>query len=112
MKITANASGTRSIEVSEKHLETIRKYSLLDGLIDSNGIVNEEVLDKLKLNVRSLLESATVKDNDLLDLCLDIIYNQNMKAIGLQNLVSLYKQWIDEQNKEAEAPSDDNDLTD
>ena len=35
-----------------------------------------------------------------------------MKAIGLQNLVSLYKQWIDEQNKEAEAPSDDNDVTD
>lgn len=111
MKITANASGTRSIEVSEKHLETIRKYSLLDGLIDSNGIVNEEVLDKLKLNVRSLLESATGRDNDLLDLCLDVIYNQNMKAIGLQNLVSLYKQWIEEQDKE-EAPSDDNNVTD
>lgn len=111
MKITANASGTRSIEVSEKHLETIRKYSLLDGLIDSNGIVNEEVLDKLKLNVRSLLESATGRDNDLLDLCLDVIYNQNMKAIGLQNLVSLYKQWIEEQNNE-EAPSDDNNVTD
>ena len=111
MKITANASGTRSIEVSEKHLETIRKYSLLDGLIDSNGIVNEEVLDKLKLNVRSLLESATGRDNDLLDLCLDVIYNQNMKAIGLQNLVSLYKQWIEEQNNE-EAPYDDNNVTD
>lgn len=111
MKITANASGTRSIEVSEKHLETIRKYSLLDGLIDSNGIVNEEVLDKLKLNVRSLLESATGRDNDLLDLCLDVIYNQNMKAIGLQNLVSLYKQWIEDQNKE-EAPYDDNNVTD
>ena len=111
MKLTANASGTRSIEVSEKHLETIRKYSLLDGLIDSNGIVNEEVLDKLKLNVRSLLESATGRDNDLLDLCLDVIYNQNMKAIGLQNLVSLYKQWIEDQNKE-EAPYDDNNVTD
>ncbi|MDD6379055.1 MAG: hypothetical protein PUG12_04295 [Prevotella sp.] len=112
MKITANASGTRSIEVSEKHLETIRKYSLLNGLVDSNGIVNEEVLDKLKFNVRSLLESSTGKDNDLLDLCLDVIYNQNMKAIGLQNLVELYKQWLEEQENEADAPSDDNNVTD
>lgn len=112
MKITANASGTRSIEVSEKHLETIRKYSLLDGLIDSNGIINEEVLDKLKLNIRSLLESPSGKDNDLLDLCLDVIYNQNMKAIGLQNLVNLYKVWIEKQDKETAEPSDDNDITD
>lgn len=108
MKITANASGTRSIEVSEKHLETIRKYSLLDGLIDSNGIVNEEVLDKLKFNVRALLESSTGKDNDLLDLCLDVIYNQNMKAIGLQNLVALYKDWLKDN---AVAPAGE-DLTD
>lgn len=111
-KITANASGTRSIEVSDKHLETIRKYALLDGLIDSNGIVNEEVLDKLKFNVRSLLESSTVKDNDLLDLCLDVIYNQNMKAIGLQNLIALYKQWIEEHNQDATDLSDEGDVTD
>lgn len=111
-KITANASGTRSIDISEKHLETIRKYSLLDGLVDSNGIINEEVLDKLKFNVRSLLESPTVKDNDLLDLCLDVIYNQNMKAIGLQNLAALYKQWIGKQGEVADEPSDDNDVTD
>ena len=54
-KIQANASGTRSIEVSDLHLETLRKYSLLDSLVDSNGIIDETVLDKLKLNVRSLL---------------------------------------------------------
>ena len=52
-KIQANVSGTRSIEVSEQHLETIEKYSLLRNLIDSNGIVDEPVLEKLKLNVRS-----------------------------------------------------------
>lgn len=92
-KIQANASGTRSIEVSDVHLETIRKYSLLDRLVDSNGIIDEQVLDKLKFNVRSLLESAGVADKDLLDLCLDVIYNNNMKAIGLQNLVELYKEW-------------------
>lgn len=112
-KITANASGTRSIEISDKHLETLRKYSLLDGLVDSNGIINEEVLDKLKFNVRSLLESPTVRDNDLLDLCLDVIYNQNMKAIGLQNLVTLYKQWLaDHKDGNGDEAPDDSNVTD
>ena len=45
--IQTNASGTRSMEISEKHLETIEKYSLFQQLIDSNGIVDETVLDKL-----------------------------------------------------------------
>ncbi len=92
-KIQANASGTRSIEVSEQHLATIDRYQLFRDLIDSNGIVDEAVLDKLKLNVRSLLESESGKDKDLLDLCLDVIYHQNMKAYGLQELVVLYIQW-------------------
>ncbi len=96
-KIQANASGTRSIEISDKHLETIAKYSLLNGLVDSNGIIDETVLDKLKLNVRSLLESSDISDKDLLDLCLDVIYNNNMKAIGLGNLVALYKEWESKQ---------------
>lgn len=91
MKIQANISGTRSIEVTSKHLETIKKYSLLDDLIDSNGIVDEPVLDKLKLNVRSLLASQAEIDKDLMDLCLDVIYNSNMKAFGLRQLIALYK---------------------
>ncbi len=92
-KIQANASGTRNIEVTDQHLATIDKYQLFRDLIDSNGIVDEQVLDKLKLNVRSLLESESGKDKDLLDLCLDVIYHQNMKAYGLQELVVLYIQW-------------------
>ena len=104
MKIQANHSGTRSIEISEKHLRTIEKYSLLDNLVDSNGIIDEPVLDKLKFNVRSMLESETVKDNDLLDLCLDVIYNNNMKAFGLQQLVEAYKQW-----RAAQPAEEDND---
>ena len=91
--IQANVSGTRSIEVSEQHLETIEKYSLLRNLIDSNGIVDEPVLEKLKLNVRSILESSASTDNNLLDLCLDVIYNNNMKAFGLHQLVLLYIEW-------------------
>ena len=65
-KIQANQSGTRSIEISDKHLETIDKYQLMRNLVDSNGIIDEVVLDKLKFNVRSLLESETGNDKDLL----------------------------------------------
>ena len=68
-KIQANQSGTRSIEVSDQHLEIIDKYQLLRNLVDSNGIIDEEVLDKLRFNVRSLLESSDIKDKELLDLC-------------------------------------------
>lgn len=93
MKIQANASGTRSIEVSEKHLMTLKKYALLKNLIDSNGIIDEDVLDKLKFNCRSIMESQPTIDKELMDLCLDVIYNTNMKAIGLQNLVLLYVEW-------------------
>lgn len=92
-KIKANASGTRTIVVTEKHIETIQKYSLFSGLVDSNGIVDEDIVNKLRFNIRGLLESEPGKDKDLLDLCLDVIYNQNMKAIGLDNLVTLYKEW-------------------
>ena len=99
-KIQTNVSGTRSIEISEEHLSTIDKYQLFRDLIDSNGIVDEQVLDKLKLNVRSLLESEAGADKQLLDLCLDVIYHQNMKAFGLQQLVLLYINW-----KNAEQPT-------
>lgn len=98
-KIQANQSGTRSIDVSDQHLETIEKYQLLRNLVDSNGIVDEVVLEKLKLNVRSLLESAEGQNKQLLDLCLDVIYNTNMKALGLRNLVLLYIDWKERQDK-------------
>ncbi len=97
MNIQANPSGTRFIEVSEAHLQTIDRYALLRNLIDSNGIIDETVLDKLKFNVRSLLESDAGKDKALLDLCLDVIYNNNMKAFGLHQLALLYIDWKDKQ---------------
>lgn len=105
-KIQANISGTRSIDVTEQHLEVIEKYSLLQNLIDSNGIIDEQVLDKLKLNVRSLLESEAGRDKQLLDLCLDVIYNNNMKAFGLNQLASLYIKWK-EQRKPADTATAD-----
>lgn len=90
MTIQANSSGTRSIEITEEHLATIRKYSLLNGLIDSNGIVDESVLDKLKLNIRALLDSVGTSDKALLDLCFDVVYHKDMKVLGLHNLIILY----------------------
>ena len=98
-KIITNSSGTRSIEISDQHLETIEKYQLFRDLIDSNGYVDEQVLDKLKLNIRSILESDAGKDKNLLDLCLDVIYHHNMKAYGLQQLVLLYINWKDQSNE-------------
>lgn len=91
--IQANPSGTRSMEISENHLETIDKYALFQGLIDSNGIVDESVLDKLKLNIRSLIASMEENSKDLLDLCIDVIYHNNMKAFGLHQLILLYINW-------------------
>ena len=92
-KIQANSSGTRSIEVSEEHLQTIEDYQLFRDLIDSNGYVDEQVLDKLKFNIRALLETQSGLDKDLLNLCLDVIYHANMKAYGLQQLVLLFINW-------------------
>ena len=109
-KIQANQSGTRSIEVSDLHLETIDKYQLLRNLVDSNGIIDEGGLEKLKLNVRALLEADNCQDKALLDLCLDVIYNSNMKALGLHNLVLLYVDWLDK--RAANEAEDTNAITD
>ena len=95
--IQANPSGTRSLEISEENLVTIEKYGLFSHLIDSNGIVDETVLDKLKLNIRSLIASKEEDSKDLLDLCIDVIYHNNMKAFGLQQLIKLYLQWLPQQ---------------
>lgn len=99
--IQTNASGTRSMEISEENLQTIRKYALFQHLIDSNGIIDEAVLDKLKLNIRSLITSQDGNNKELLDLCIDVIYHNNMKAFGLHQLTLLYVDWEQEQeNKE------------
>lgn len=86
--------------MTEEHLQTIEDYSLLKNLIDSNGFIDEPVLDKLKLNVRSILESQQAADKRLLDLCLDVIYNPNMKAFGLHNLVLLYIEYTKNKDNE------------
>ena len=100
--IQANPSGTRSIEVSNENLRTIEKYALFRHLIDSTGIIDEAVLDKLKLNIRSLIASQEEDSKDLLDLCIDVIYHNNMKAFGLQQLIKLYRTWVSSPEAEEE----------
>ena len=100
--IQANPSGTRTMEVSEENLRTIEKYALFRHLIDSNGIVDEAVLDKLKLNIRSLIASQEEDSKDLLDLCIDVIYHNNINAFGLQQLIKLYLVWFNSQEAEEE----------
>ena len=98
--IQANQSGTRSMNVSEENLATIEKYGLFRHLIDSNGIVDESVLEKLRLNIRDLIASQEGDCKDLLDLCIDVIYHNNMKAFGLNQLIILYLQWLNQPEEE------------
>ena len=41
--------------------------------------------------MRSLIAHSTEDTKDLLDLCIDVIYHDKMKAYGLKNLIDLYK---------------------
>ena len=95
-KIICNMKASRSMDISEEHLHTIEKYSLFCDLLDSNGIVDESVLEKLRLNVRSLLV-ANSKDTALLDLCQHVLFHNNMKCFGLHQLIILYIDWEKEQ---------------
>jgi len=104
--IQTNTSGTRSLEVSEENLETIEKYALFQHLIDSNGIVTESVLEKLRLNIRSLI-STQENSKELLDLCIDVIYHNNMKAFGLHQLILLFIKWRSEKQEESETAAEE-----
>ena len=91
-RIICNMKGSRSMNISNEHLETIEKYFLFANLLDSNGIVDEMILEKLQLNVRALLE-RTNGANDLLTLAQDVIFHENMKALGLHQLILLFLDW-------------------
>lgn len=92
--IQANSRGTRFIDVSDENLATIRKYKLFNQLASSHGIIDEDLLEKLRLTIRSLIASQEEDSKDLLDLCIDVIYHKDMKAFGLDQLYSLYENWI------------------
>lgn len=85
--------GSRKLSVSDAHLNTIERYALLSDLLDSNGIVEDSVLEKLRLNVRSLLSGAASTDPQLIDLCERVLFHNDMKAFGLHQLILLYIDW-------------------
>lgn len=91
-RIICNMKGSRSMNISNEHLETIEKYFLFANLLDSNGIVDEMILEKLQFNVRALLE-RTNGANDLITLAQDVIFHENMKALGLHQLILLFLDW-------------------
>ena len=97
MKIQCNMKGSRFIDVTEDHLKTISKYNLLSDLIDSSGMVDDSSLNKLQLNVKALLEHTEDKD-DLLRLCCDVLFHDNMKAFGLHQLILLYVEQAEKGN--------------
>jgi hypothetical protein len=97
--IQTNPTGTRHIDVTEEHLATIDRYALFDHLIDSNGIVDESVLEKLRLTLRSLIMSQREPEKELLTLALDVVFHNNMKALGLYNLVNVFITWRDEKKQ-------------
>ena len=99
MKINANTSGTRTIEITEVQLQIIKRYSLLDRIANSAGIIDEDSLNKLRLTVRSLIASQTMASKELLELCL-VLYHEDMKALGLNNLIKCYNEWLASQESE------------
>ena len=93
MKFNANASGTRTIEFTEEQLQIVKKYSLFDRIANSTGVIDEESLGKLRLTVRSLIASQTMASKELLEIC-PILYHEDMKALGLKNLIKCYSEWL------------------
>lgn len=92
--ISLNEKGSHTLSVADEHLQIIDKYSLFQDLIDSNGFVDEMVLNKLKLNLRSLIDqSAEPEKDELLKLCQEVIFAPKMKAYGLHQLITLYIEW-------------------
>jgi hypothetical protein len=102
-KVQLNSKGTHYLDVTEQHLQTIRKYALFRDLIDSNGYVDESVVDKLKLNVRSIIGSGKEDVTDLLHLAADVIYHERMKAFGLRQLIMLYVSWSSQNQTDADS---------
>ena len=94
--IQLNEKGSRHLDISDDNLKTIQKYHLFRDLVDSHGYVTEDVLTKLRMTVRALIAQNEKNTKDLLDLCIDVIYHNDMKAFGLHNLILLFIDW--EQN--------------
>ena len=109
--IQLNESGSRRLAVSDSMFETIEKYSLFRDLVGSAGYVTEDVLETLRQTVRALVINQEEDRKDLLDLCIDVIYNDRMKAFGLSRLMQAYADWQKTRNPEAPEVHDESPAT-
>ena len=66
------------------------EYSDASSEYNSTLIVDDSVLEKLRLNARALVESTNASDKALLDLSFEVLYHPNMKPTALHNLILLY----------------------
>lgn len=89
--------GSRTMAVTEDNLRTLEKYNLFADLVDSNGIVDDGILERLQFNVRSLMQSSS-QDVDLISLAQDVIFHPNIKALSLHQLILLYIDWQKEKD--------------
>ena len=55
-------------------------------------MIDETTLETLKHNVKSYILSNKDCD-DLVDLCTNVLYHDNMKVYGLKELIILYVGW-------------------
>lgn len=101
-KIPTNQTGSREMLITDAHLRTIKERSLFKDLVDSSGIINEEVLEKLKMNVRALLENE-LNAHDLIVFSHEVLFHDNMKAYGLAQLIKLYKNWLETRSEDEQA---------
>ena len=101
-KIISNASGTRSMEITEEHLNVIEKYQLFNNLVYSNGIVDETTLDTLKSFVGGIIDSEKGTDNELVNFYKNVLAHPNMKSVALGNLMELYAQWKENRKEQEE----------
>lgn len=94
--IKLNPSGTHTLEVTNEQLAVIDKYSLFQDLVDSHGYIDNDVLERLRLNVRSIIAGNEADTADLLALCHKVLFAPKMKTYGLHQLIELYIAWRNE----------------
>ncbi len=92
-QIQLNKNATHFLIIENEDFNIIDKYALFRDLVDSTGFVTEDVLDKLKLNVKSLMTSTIPMPEDLVNFYTNIICHDKMKAFGLKNLIEAYVEW-------------------
>ena len=77
--------------------------NILNSVIDEFKFTEEYAnMCKALISAEEDFKAGIGNNKELLDLCIDVIYHNNMKAFGLHQLILLYIQWEKEKNKDEE----------